>query len=256
MTVRDLMVQVDADRVTDAYILLDYDFSPDNFLSSLIEKYEAIPRLRKVIRETCSYFAQFTQNDDTVPHTIFIISTPGYDFEMRWEKTLSCFAIRDNEALPVLDKDFHIFDNKGEAMISRFGLENIPIQNVVSFEIAQSSLEKFGKEICVAKVLSELFFWGAFPEDRERKVNEFYERLSKPTGDKKLSDSKTLEEIIREHDKQMLASDSDSDEIAYHFAKKRFKEETKDIINRYRQSVNEKIHNRYIEAIKAEYKRR
>lgn len=256
MTVQELMSQVDVNRVADAYILLDYDFSPDNFLSSLIEKYEAVPRLRKVIKETCSYFARFTPNDDTVPHTIFIISTPGYDFEKRWEKTLSCFAIRDNEVLPVLDKDFRIFDSKGEAMVSQFGLENIPIQNVASFMIAKSSLEKFGKEICAAKVLSELFFWGAFPEDRERKVKEFYERLSKPTGDRKLSGSKTLEEIIRERDKQLLASDSDSDEIAYNFAKKRFKEETKDIINRYRQSVNEKIHNRYIEAIKAEYKRR
>lgn len=71
----ELMSQIDADRVTDAYILLDYDFSHDNFLSSLIEKYEAVPRLRKVIKKTCSYFARLTPNDDTVPHTIFIISS-------------------------------------------------------------------------------------------------------------------------------------------------------------------------------------
>ena len=130
------------------------------------------------------------------------------------------------------------------------------MQEMTNYVIARSSLDEFGKEICAAKILSEMFFWGAFPEDRERKVQEFYERLSKPTGDKKLSDSKTLEEIIKDHDKQLLATDSDSDEIAYHFAKKRFKEETKDIINRYWQSVNKKIHNHYIEAVKAEYKRR
>ncbi len=255
MTVKELMSQVDVNRVADAYILLDYDFSPDNFLSSLIEKYEAVPRLRKVIKETCSYFARFTPNDDTVPHTIFIISTPGYDFEKRWEKTLSCFAIRDNEVLPVLDKAFRIFDNKGEAQITHYAFDAVPMQNVASFVIAQSSLEEFGEEICAAKILSELFIFKLFSEEREEAITELSEKIGDPIDEGKPVDSQTLEEITREHDERRLANMLD-DERAYYLIKRRFKQETDDIIHSYWHRVAEEIQKLYIRAIKEEYKRR
>ena len=49
MTIKELMTQVDLNRVMDAFLLLDYNFSAENFENSFIEKYEAVPKLRKII---------------------------------------------------------------------------------------------------------------------------------------------------------------------------------------------------------------
>ena len=51
----------------------------------------------------------------------------------------------------------------------------------------------------VSKILSEVFFWGIFPEDREKKVEELYEKLTKPMTEKELIDSKSFTEIMKKH---------------------------------------------------------
>lgn len=256
MTIKELMTQVDLNRVMDAFLLLDYRFSAENFENSFIEKYEAVPKLRKIIAENIRLFAECTVNVDTVPHTIFIMySQDDEDYENQWKKRFSGFAIRDEEAFSVIDKDFHIFDDEGEAILQHYSFDNAPMQEMANYVIAQSSLNKFGKEICVAKILSELFFWGAFPKEREKAVNELYERASKPIDEKKLVDSKVVEEKIREIEERLLLNMSD-DEKAYHLAKERFEEETEDIIERYWHKVKDEIHKQYIDAIKEEYKGR
>jgi hypothetical protein len=256
MTIKELMAQANVNRVTDAFLLLDYNFSAENFENSFIEKYEAVPKLRKIIEENIRLFAECTANVDTVPHTIFIIySQDDEDYENKWKKRLSGFAICDEEALPVIDKDFHIFDDEGEARILHYSFDNAPMQEMANYVIAQSSLNEFGKEICVAKILSELFFWGAFPKEREKKINELYESASKPIDKKELVDSKVVEDKMREIEEQLMLNMSD-DEKAYYLAKKRFEEETEDIIKRYWHRVGDEIHKQYIDAIKAEYKGR
>lgn len=47
-----------------------------------------------------------------------------------------------------------------------------------------------------------------------------------------------------------------NDDLAYYLIKRRFKQETDDIIHSYRHMVTEEIQELYIRAIKAEYKRR
>lgn len=253
MTIKELMTQVDANRVTDAFLLLDYNFSAENFENSFIEKYEAVPKLRKIIEKNIRLFTECTANDDTMPHTIFIMyNQDDEDYEKQWKKSFSCFAICDEEVLPVIDKDFHIFDNEGEAKVSHYGIDNAPMQEMANYVIAQSSLNEFGKEICVAKILSELFFWGAFPKEREKAVNELYEKVSKPIAKKELVGGKVVDKKMREYWEQLKSNMSD-DEKAYHLAKERFEEETEDIIKRYWHRVKDEIHKQYIDAIKAEY---
>lgn len=106
MKIKELMAQVDLNRVTDAFLLLDYNFSAENFENSFIEKYEAVPKLRKIIEENIRLFAECTANDDIVPHTIFIMySQDDENYENQWKKRFSGFAICDEEALSVIDKD-------------------------------------------------------------------------------------------------------------------------------------------------------
>lgn len=66
------MAQANVNRVTDAFLLLDYNFSAENFENSFIEKYKAVPKLRKIIEENIRLFAECTANDDTV-HTQFLL---------------------------------------------------------------------------------------------------------------------------------------------------------------------------------------
>lgn len=256
MTIKELMAQVDANRVTDAFLLLDYNFSAENFENSFIEKYEAVPKLRKILEENIRLFAECTANDDAVAHTIFIMySQEDEDYENQWRKKFYCFATRDEEVLPVIDKDFHIFDNEGEALVLHYGIDNAPMQEMANYVIAQASLNGLGKEICVAKILSELFFWGAFPKEREKAVNELYESANEPIDEKALADSKAFKEKMREYEEQLMLNMSD-DEKAYKLAKERFEKETEDIIHRYWHRVKDEIHKQYIDAIREEYKGR
>lgn len=256
MTIKELMSQVDVNRVADAFFLIDYWFSESNYKNNFFEKYEAVPKLRKIIEENIRLFAECTANDDTVPYTIFIMyDQDDEDYENQWKKIFSGFAICDEEALSIIDKDFHIFDDDGEATLQHYSFDNASMQDMVNYSVAQSSLNELGKESCVAKILSELFFWGAFPMEREKAVNELYENANKPIDAKELVDSKVVEDKMREIEEQIMLNMSD-DEKAYYLAKERFEEETEDIIKRYWHKVKDEIQKQYIDAIRAEYKGR
>lgn len=255
MNVKELMTRVNAERVSDAFLLLDYCFRAENFENTFIEKFQAIPKLKEVIKENIRLFAECTPNDDAERYTIFIILTPSDDYEEQHRKELTAFAICDGDALKVVDKDFHIFDNKGEASVPHYGFDDAPIHDMANYTIAQSSLDELGAEICAAKILSELFYWGVLPEQREKNIKELYEQLSKPIDKKEFVDIQTFEEVMRKYDDELM-SDMTDDERIYHDAKKRFEEETEGVVRCHWQKVKEEVHMQYIKAIKEEYRRR
>lgn len=255
MTIKELMSQVDVNRVADAFLLLDYSFSESNYENNFFEKYEAIPLLRKIIEENIHLFIECTPNEDTVPHMVFVMyHQDDEDYENLGKKVFSSFATCDEEVLRVLEKDFHIFDDEGEAKVSCYSFDDVPMQDMVNFVIAESSIKELGKEICVANILSKLFFWGVFPEDREKKVEELYEKLTKPITEKELIDSKSFDEKMKKYTEELLSNMSD-DEKAYDMAKERFEKETEEIRNRYWHKIDDEIQKQYIKAIKMEYRK-
>ncbi len=254
MTVKELFAQVEAERVADAFLLLDYYFSSENFENTLIEKLRAIPRLREIIRENIRLFADSLPQNEVVPHTIFILSTPSDDYANQCKKELSAFCINDKEALKVIGNDFRALDPEREAKISHYGVGDVPIDIMAGYRIAELSIDELGAEICAAKILAELLFWGALPEQREKNIKELHERLSKPI-DKEELDSKPLEELMSKHEEELLANMSE-DEKTYHYAKRRFEEETKEIVRRYQNKIISNKNRLYINAIKKEYSNR
>lgn len=158
MKIKDLMAQVDVNRVMDAFLLLDPYFSAENFEDSFMEKYEAVPKLRKIIEENIRLFSECTVNDNILPHTIFIMHNQDDNYENQSKKSISGFVICDEEAISIINKDFHMFDDEGEAILQYYSFDTVPMQDMACHTIAQSSLYEFGKEVCVAKILSELFF--------------------------------------------------------------------------------------------------
>lgn len=255
MTVKELMREVNVERVIDAFLLLDYNLSVENPHDTFIEKFNAIPKLKRVIRENIRLFAECTPNNDTELYTIFIISTPNDDYEKKGRNDISSFATCDAEVLQVIDKDFHIFGDKGEAKISQHSFDEAPMQEMANYTIANSSLKELGKEICAAKILLKLFFWGKFPEEREKAINHMHEYLDKPVDEKDWVTDITFEEVMRKREERLLAGMSKS-ERTYHFAKKRFKKETEAIVINYQNRINNEVHIQYIKAIKQEYKNR
>ena len=259
MTIRELMRQVDVNRVVDAFILLDYHFSEENYENSFIEKYQAVPKIRQIIEDNIRLFAECTSNDDKKSYTIFVVEVQdSEDYSEKWKKKIISFAICDKEALAVLDKDFHVFDTEGEARVEHYGIDSVPMEKMVNYTIAQSSLEKLGKEICAAKILSELFFWGMLPKQREKRVNELCESLKEcieNIDEEKVVDKKSFDEVMKKWDDELMLKMSE-DEKAYYAAQDIFDEATNDIVRRYRHRIILETQQQYIEAIKGEYKGR
>ena len=252
MTIRELMRQVDVNRVVDAFILLDHHFSEENYENSFIERYQAIPKMRQIIQENIRFFAECTSNDDKELHTIFVMEIQdSEDYSKKWKKQIISFAICDKEAVAVLDKDFHVFDNEGEARVEHYGIDQAPMEKMVNYTIAQSSLKNLGKEICAAKILSELFFWGMFPKQREKRVNELYESF-KNIDEEEFVDKKSFDEVMKKWDDELMLKMSE-DEKAYYAAKDIFDEATEDIVRRYWHRTILETQQQYIEAIKTEY---
>lgn len=248
MNVKELMTEVDVDRVIDAFLLMDFSMSVNNHENTFLEKYDALPVLKKVIEENIHLFAQCKQNTDTKPCTIFIFyNLDGDDYENQNKKSFASFVIEDEDVFPILDKDFHMFDDKGEATLPYYSYDNVSMNEMANYAIAKSSIEKFGKEICVAHIFSEIFFWGLFPEDREEKVNALEERVQRSMDEEKLFTEKEVHELL---DEDFYMSD---DEKLYYEEKQKFEEKTKGVINRYVAKINDEIHEEYIHAVRQEY---
>lgn len=58
MNIKELMAEVDVDRVIDAFLLMDFSMSVNNHENTFLEKYDALPVLKKVIEENIHLFAQ------------------------------------------------------------------------------------------------------------------------------------------------------------------------------------------------------
>lgn len=256
MTVKELMSQVDVNRVVDAFLLLDYHFSEDNYENTFFEKYEAIPKLRKIIEENIRLFRECAPDDNTDPCTIFIKYNQDRDnYEESWRKTFASFLISDNEILPVIDKDFHLFDDLGEAEVTHYSFDHTPMNEMANYVVAEASIKEIGKEICVAYLLSEMFFWGAFPCDRKMRVDKLNESLNRQIAEEELVTSKEFHEKMNEW-RESLRQQMSDDEREYSLAKERFEKETEEIRMRYAEKVIDEIHRSYISAIRQEYKNR
>lgn len=254
MTIKELMAQVDGDRVVDAYILLDYDFSRENYQYSIVEKYKIIPKLRNIIKENIRLFSECTSDVATNLGTIFITyEDDGDDYENQEKKSVESFATDDEEVLNVIDKDFHLLNHEGENIV--YCYDHLPMKELANYVIAQSSLNELGKEICAAKILSDVFYWGLFPEDREKAVNDLFERANKPLTEEEIKKSEEINEQMRLYEENLMMNMSD-EEKRYDLAKKHFEEETEDIVHRYCHKAYEKIEKRRIDMIKEEYKAR
>ena len=256
MTVKELMEQVDADKVTEAFLLTFYLFHHDCYELSISEKFNAISKARELISYNINLFKSCTQTTDGKKYTIFIMyDQDDEDFENKESKSFSCFAIRDEEAFSVLDKNFYLYTGEGETELSHYSFDHEKICDMAAFTIAKSSIDILGKEICVAKILSDMFFWGVYPEDREKNINKLEEKISKPYEESKGISLEEFEEKIKILESEIMEQMTE-DEKLYYEAKDRFKEETKDIIRRYRKNLYRELEKQHIEIIREEYQGR
>lgn len=76
-----------------------------------------------------------------------------------------------------MDKEFCLYTHSSELCLERYSFDHEDISAMANFFIAQSSIDELGKEICAAKILSDMFFWGITSEERKQKVDELKEKI-------------------------------------------------------------------------------
>lgn len=185
MTINELMKQVDVDRVTEAFMLVNWIFKSDDYEFNIVEKFKAISKIRDVIRESITLFRECVPSKNPDGFTVFISEDlTGKDFENEETTEISCYRVNDEDAMAVLEKDFCLFTGRSEIVLERYSFDHEDACEMANYIIAKSSIDKLGKELCAAKIFSDMFFWGLHPERRKNNVDRLIERMNM-TDDKK-----------------------------------------------------------------------
>ena len=255
MTVQELMNHVEPNRVADAYILYDYHFSKDNFEQTLVEKYEHISKIRHIISENIREFKKCEIDASKGAYTLFIMETLVDRYDDSWRDELDGFIICDEEILPVLDKDFHLFNDDGEVRINHYGFDMDRMSVIAGYKVADSSIELLGKEICAAYILSSMFFFGFMREDREKNLEKFFEDLEESVKEIERGEVVSHELIFEELEEE-LKKDMSDEEIAYQKAKKNFEKNVEEIEEKHRHKMLAERHQMYVDTIRREYRQR
>ena len=245
MTVKELMRDVNVNRVVDAFLLLDYNFSESNYESSFFEKFQAIPRIRDAIAYNARLLAECKPNEDAESYTIFVWYHPDEeDFEQVGKRIFTSIAFCDAEIQAVIGSDpFEFTSYCYNASLMR---------DLAAHRIAEVSIKELGKEVCAAKILSEVFWWGAYPEEREENVKRLYARAARPITEKDLIDSRTFEENMKGLDEEIKRTMSD-EQREYRHAQQEFESKTEEIRTTYRRKVSDEFFKQVVDAIKKEY---
>lgn len=193
MTVKELMEQVDADRVIEAFMLVDYMFMPECYELTITQKFSAIPKMKKFISDNIRLFRECQSDKNEEAYTVFIMyDMNNEDYEDRDKKSFSCYAICDKDAYAVLDKDFFLYSENGKAGLSHYSFDHGKVCEIAAYNIAKSSIDRLGKEICAAKILSDIFFWGFYSDDREKRVSNLMKRAEESCEEKIIFPRKNL----------------------------------------------------------------
>lgn len=250
MTIKELMEQVNVERVIDAFLLLDPYFSECDYKTTVLDQYKKIPKVKKAIKENIKLFIECKIENQDDPHTLFIFYDQDGDYEQKWKKSFSCFLINDEEILSVFDKDFHLLDS-GEIVVTQYSFGHESIEQIAHHSISNLSIKELGKEICAANILSEMFWWGLDAQDREKNVQKLIDDAEDESDC--LSEDE-FSKIMKELKKELKNQISD-DEKAYYAAREKFDDETKEIIRRYENKVIEETQQKWITILKKEYKK-
>lgn len=255
MTVKELMSQVDPNRVNDAMMLMDYIFSPNNYDESFMEKFNGVPKHREIVEENIRAFAECSPSDDVEMHTIFIFYTKAYeDLEKEDEMIFTSFATNDNEVWPILDKEFHMFCKPDELTVHNYGYDDSSLEELACYKVADQAVEQFGLEVCAAYILKEIFWWGATPEYRAKRVEETYTELRKRIEDEE-KELIPAEKVHAEWREELLA-EMTGDEKEYFLLKEKFEKEISEIERRYWAKGKAEYYACCIKAVRIEYEAR
>ncbi len=125
MTVKELMEQVDVDKVTEAFLLTFYLFHHDCYELSISEKFNAISKARELLSYNINLFKSCTPTTDGEKHTILLCMIKMMKIlKIKRVKSFSCFAIHDEEAFSVLDKNFYLYTGEGETELSHYSFDH------------------------------------------------------------------------------------------------------------------------------------
>lgn len=253
MTVQELFTKANKQMVFNAYTLIEPLFDDLNTDSLAIQagKMEII---KNRIFSLCDHICK-CQPVQGEKETVFVMEKSNTQYGRSYIKEIEVFTIKDNEALNTIDKDFTIWNDKGEVTLGHYDIGFMPFEEVAAYDIAKESVNTYGIDVCCAAILTEMCFCGTTIEGREERVNEIIEELENSVRNLKPEECIPAEEVFASLEEKYFSEMSD-DEKLYRQYKKEFEEKVRDIERRELRRVTDEDHKKYIEIIRTEYNTR
>ena len=248
MTVKDLLVEVDMNRLIEAFLLTDYRFCRDNRESSLCDRVALVPKMADVIR---NFVSEINLNDFKPvgePSTLFIFEIPLTEYEDKGEVIYDIFFIEDKLAY----EEMSVKKSGEYETLDHFEVDYIETDEFLNFQVAEYSINEFGKEICAAFILSHMLRMGRTIEERQVNIQKFNDELD---GKKEWLDPVSIEEFLDEMDRLFTEGMSEEEKL-YHQMKDEFDNKTREFRRNYSNIKDEENHRKLTDGIYGEYRRR
>ena len=256
MTIKELMGQVDPDRVMEAFMLVNWRFKSDNYDYSIAEKFKLVSKMREVILDNINLFRECTPKEDEKAFTVFIHEeAAGEKFDKKEATLLTCYGIYDEDTFALLERENGLSIDCNEDTSVGYSFEHEDIPSMASHFIAKSSVDKLGKELCVAQILSDMFYWGFYPEERKKHVDDLMKSAEMPFDEIKIVPQEEMDRREAEWEAERLQNMFE-DERAYDIARAKFEKEIDDILKRYWKETRQESDKQHIAAIREEYSSR
>ena len=185
---------------------------------------------------------------------VFVIDTPACDFDDKQRRIFEVFCLDKNEYLKKGSLDFHIYDEDTGIRIQHYSFSFSKKEDVAGYEIAQTSIEKYGIEPVCAAIAHEMQAFN-FGEDEDKR-NNFFAELEESIDkiDSGESECKDADEVFAEL-KESLRSKCTPEQNEYFDAQDEFDAKIKHLKDAWWKKEINKKHQVLIDFIKKEYNR-
>lgn len=253
MTVKELFKKADPTVIFYAYIMLEpvYDEYKEYDVQT---KAEGLEELKNKLLDNIQLIVNAKDNINEVESgTIFVMERKSTEYDRPFESYTEAFLVKDEEAFDKVDKDFTIWNDKGECRIEHYAFDFESLQTIANYKIAEESVRHMGIEACCAAILNEVCFWGLIESIRNATIEELKESIEEAISDNEHTrkyEFDNVADLMADLEDDLELTDTEKEYRKYY---QEYKNKVRNIEKAYADKVSNEDHMRYILAVKNEY---
>lgn len=188
--------------------------------------------------------------------TIFVVEKQNESYECPDGLGLDVFFVLDQEVIESLKNSIISGNEEDKFIIKHFNIQFLLPEEISGFNISMESLNRYGKEQCCAAILRDLCELGLDDESKtnNRKIiekNLIHQDLDQyPEHPQYIQDTELLEILV-----EAFSDSLSDDDKEYHRLYMNFKNQVKDIEERYRKMIVDDNNSRIREIVNTEFSR-